>query len=132
MLKNLILFFLILKVFLENCTNFNNEYFCIGYQTEYPESWDERSFQTPPRDDPNWRENYQDMSYLVGYAQLKYSSDRKICTINFITKINPKIYNYKIFYKFGDREQESNSFTITSSKSYSNGFSISTRLQING
>ena len=72
------------------------------------------------------------MSYLVGYAQLKYSSDRKICTINFITKINPNINNYKIIYKFGDREQESYSFTITSRKSYSNRFPISARLQIKG
>ena len=106
MIKIIFLFFLILRVFLEDCSNFNN--------------------------DPNWRENYQDMSYLVGYAQLQYSSDRKIYTINFFAKINPNINNYKIFYKFGDREQESNSFTITSRKSYSNGFPISARLQING
>ena len=72
------------------------------------------------------------MSYLVGYAQLKYSSDRKICTINFIIKVNPNINNYKIIYQFGEREQESNSLTITSSKSYLNGFPISARLQING
>ena len=97
MIKTLFLFYLILRVFLEDCTNFNSEYFCIDDQTEYPESWDERSFQTPPRDDPNWRKNYQDMSYLVGYAQLKYSSDRKICTINFIIKVNPNINNYKLF-----------------------------------
>ena len=71
------------------------------------------------------------MSYLVGYAQLKYSSDRKICTINFIIKVNPNINNYKIIYQFGEREQESNSLTITSSKSYLNGFPISARLQIN-
>ena len=80
----------------------------------------------------NWRENFQDMHYLVGYAQLKYSSDRKFCTINFITKVNPNINNYKIYYKFGDREQDSNSFTVTSSKSYLNGFPISSRIQING
>ena len=132
MIKTLFLFYLILRVFLEDCTNFNSEYFCIDDQTEYPESWDERSFQTPPRDDPNWRKNYQDMSYLVDYAQLKYSSDRKICTINFIIKVNPNINNYKIIYQFGEREQESNSLTITSSKSYLNGFPISARLQING
>ena len=132
MLKALLLSFLVLGVLSEDCSNFNGEYPCQGDQKWYPESWDERSFQTPPRGDPIWRENYQDMHDLVGYAQLKYSSDRKICTINFITRVNPSITNYKIIYKFEDREQESNSFTVTSSKSYPNGFPISARLQVEG
>ena len=132
MLKALLLSFLVLGVLSEDCSNFNGEYPCQGDQKWYPESWDERSFQTHPRGDPIWRENYQDMHDLVGYAQLKYSSDRKICTINFITRVNPSITNYKIIYKFDDREQESNSFTVTSSKSYPNGFPISARLQVNG
>ena len=53
---------------------------------------------------PIRREKYQDMHYLVGYSQLKYSSERKICIINFITGVNPSINNYKIIYKFRDRE----------------------------
>ena len=60
----------------EECTNLNEEYSCnISNDTEYPKSWDERSFQTPPRDDElgNYRPTYQDMHYLVGYAQLLYS-----------------------------------------------------------
>ena len=75
----------------ENCTNINDEYSCKSLdQTTYPESFDVRSFQTPPRNDTegNYRETYQDMHYLVGYTQLKYSSDRKICTINIITRVN--------------------------------------------
>ena len=131
MLKVLLLYVLISKVFSQDCSNFNDEYYWENNQIAYPESWDERSFQTPPRYVLNWRENFQDMHYLVGYAQWKYSSDRKFCTINFITKVNPNINNYKIIYKFGDREQESNSFTVTSSKSYLNGFPISARIQIN-
>ena len=75
----------------DECTNINDEYACSSLdQTTYPEEYDIRSFQTPPRNDTqgNYRETYQDMHYLVGYAQLKYSSDRKICTINFITRVN--------------------------------------------
>ena len=72
------------------------------------------------------------MHYLVGYTQLKYSSDRKICTINIITRVNPKLgeegKDYKILYKFGEREQERNSYTITSSKSYPDGMNISVRI----
>ena len=119
----------------ENCTNINDEYSCKSLdQTTYPESFDVRSFQTPPRNDTegNYRETYQDMHYLVGYTQLKYSSDRKICTINIITRVNPKLgeegKDYKILYKFGEREQERNSYTITSSKSYPDGMNISVRI----
>ena len=119
----------------DECTNVNEEYTCSSLeQTTYPDSYDIRSFQTPPRNDTkgNYRETYQDMHYLVGYAQLKYSSDRKICTINFITRVNPKLgeegKDYKILYKFGDREQESNSFTLISSMSYPDGMSISARI----
>ena len=134
MLKAFFFSLLILYVFSEDCSNLNGEYGCQGNQAAYPDSWDERSFQTPPRDDPynTYRNTYQDMHYLVGYAQLKYSSDRRICTITFITRVNPSLSDYKIIYKFGDREQESNTFTITSSKSYKDGFPISAYIQING
>ena len=119
----------------EECTNLNEEYSCnISDETEYPESWDERSFQTPPSDDTlgNYRPTYQDMHYLVGYAQLLYSSDKKVCTINFITKVNPKLgeegKDYKILFKFGEKEQESMSFTLTSDDSYPNGMPVSARI----
>ena len=119
----------------EECTNLNEEYSCnLSNQTDYPESWDERSFQTPPRDDTlgNYRPTYQDMHYLVGYAQLLYSSDKKVCTINFITKVNPKLgkegTDYKIKYTFGTKEQESNSITLTSDDSYPDGMKISARI----
>ena len=119
----------------EECTNINDEYTCSSLdQTTYPESYDIRSFQTPPRNDTqgNYRETYQDMHYLVGYSQLKYSSDRKICTITVITRVNPKLgeegKDYKLLYKFDDREQERNIFTITSSRSYPDGMNISVRI----
>ena len=131
--------FLLFSIFVkeilsDDCSNLNGEYGCQGDQIEYPESWDERSFQTPPRDDSlgNYRPTYQDMHYLVGYAQLKYSQDKKKCTINFITKVNPILgkenIDYKIFYTFGDIEQESNSITITSENSYPSGMPISARI----
>ena len=119
----------------EDCSNFNGEYGCQGDQTVYPDSWDERSFQTPPRDDieGNYRPTYQDMHYLVGYAQLKYSQDKKTCKINFITKVNPSLgkenIDYKIFYTFGDNEQESSTITLNSEKdSYPDGMPISARI----
>ena len=133
-LKYIFLSLLISVALSEDCSNLNGEYGCNGDQREYPTEWDERTFQTPPRDDPlgNYRETYQDMSLLVGYSQLLYSSDKKICTINFITRVNPKLgtegTDYKILYTFAGREQESSSFTITSANSYPNGMAISARV----
>ena len=134
MKKAFLICFLIIGALAEDCSNLNGEYGCNGDQKEYPSDWDERSFQTPPRDDTlgNYRETYQDMHYIVGYSQLLYSSDKKVCTINFITRVNPKLgtegSNYKILYSFDGTEQESNSYTVTADKSYPDGMKISAKI----
>ena len=139
----LIIFFLLTEALSEGetkeeCTNLNEEYSCnLSDDTEYPESWDERSFQTPPKNDTlgNYRSTYQDMHYIVGYAQLLYSSDKKVCTINFITRVNPKLgeegKDYKLLYTFGEKEQESNTITLTSGDSFPDGMAISVKIMDN-
>ena len=118
----------------QDCTNFDEEYICKEFETEYPSYLDENGFQTPPRDDElgNYKNSYQDMHYLVGYSQLKYSPDRKICAINIITKVNPKLgeegSDYEILYYFDEKEQKSNSYTITSDESFPDGMKISVRV----
>ena len=123
------------NIFSEDCWNFNGEYPCQGDQKEYPPSWDDRSFQTPPRDDTlgNYRETYQDMNLLVGYAQLKYSGDRQTCTINFITRVNPKLgkegTDYRILYTFDNTEQLSSSITLNANDNkYPDGMPLSARI----
>ena len=134
MIKAFLLSVLIIGALSEDCSNLNGEYGCQGDQKAYPDSWDERRWQTPPRNDEHWKESYQDMHDVVGYAQLKYSSDRRICTIKFIATVNPALGNYQVLYKFGDREQESNSFTVIPSQTqnYKDGFPISCRVLVNG
>ena len=133
-IQGLLLSLLLIGVFAEDCSNLNGEYGCQGDQREYPSDWDERSFQTPPRDDTlgNYRKAYQDMHYLVGYSQLLYSADKKTCTINFITRVNPKLGNegtdYTILYKFGETEQESKTFVVTSDNSFPDGLPISAKI----
>ena len=125
---------LIFGAFAENCTNLNGEYSCDGDQREYPSDWDLRSFQTPPRNDTlgNYRETYQDMNLIVGYSQLLYSSDKKVCTVTFITKVNPKVgtegKDYQIIYYFDGKAQEENTITVTSANSYPDGMPISAQL----
>ena len=127
----LILFIIIISKILNDCDTYDNKYGCIYGQDHYSEEWDNFCFQTPPRNDifHNYKESYQDMHYLVGYAQLIYSKNKKQCTINFITKVNPELgiegIDYKIIYKFGDKMRLINSYTLTSNDSYPKGFSLS-------
>ena len=75
-----ILFSLMLLIILnEDCSIFDDEYLCKEGQLSFNEQSDEDAFQTPPRNDTydRYRTTYQDMHYLVGYTQLKYSLDQK-------------------------------------------------------
>ena len=122
---------LFLKIFNECTYNYNYE--CNSGQTSYTSSWESDCFQTPPRGHENYKDSYQDMNLLVGYAQQKYSSDRKSCTINFITFVNPSLgvkdTDYKILYTFGSNNDVAyNSTLITSENSYKEGMPISARI----
>ena len=90
----------------EDCSVFDDEYLCEGEEISYDEKYDENAFQTPPRNDiyGRYRTTYQDMHYLVGYTQLKYSLDQKSCTVKILTKVNKKlgkeVIDYYFVYKF--------------------------------
>ena len=108
------------SIYSEECSNYNSENSCNGRGTEYPSDWVERKFQTPPRGDPLWRESYQDLHLITGYAQIKYNNPAKTeATLNFITKVNeeklPK--NFKIIYYFGETKTENNTFIVKSTDS---------------
>ena len=131
----LFFFFKFYLIFGDSCFNWNSRYECQSNDNyEFPETWDERAFQTPPKNDiyNRYKSTYQDMHYLVGYAQLKYSSDKNKCTIKFITKVNPKLgtlgKDYKIVYRFGDIEQTDNTIILTSSNKFPNGMKISAKI----
>ena len=73
------------------------------------------------------------MRYLVGYAQLKYNEDKTICTLKFITKVNPILgvegTDYQIKYNFGEIEQDNNSIEFNSREhSFPKGLSVSARI----
>ena len=126
-----LIIYLNIEISNEDCTNYDNDYFCSS--TELDE-WDSRCFQTPTKTQSDYKETYQDMHYLIGYAQLKYSIDRKTCTITFITKVNSaKITNYdtnyKLLYTFGEIEKEDNYIILNSeTDKYPHGISISAKI----
>ena len=128
-----ILFCLNLLIILnEDCSNFDDEYLCEEEETSYNEKYDEDAFQTPPRNDiyGRHRKTYQDMHYLVGYTQLKYSLDQKSCTVKIITRVNKKLGNegidYYFNYKFGESIVREDNITLYAEKdSYPKGMPIS-------
>ena len=128
-----LLYFIILKIIkADNECTYNKYYLCNSPQIN---EWDSRCFQTPKRSNTSndYLETYQDMHYLVGYARLLYSSNKTICNITFITKVNPELGtygdNYKILYSFGIIEQETNYIILTPENgTYPNGLSISAKI----
>ena len=130
-----ILFLKILEKFCDYCKIWDDDYYCKGGKTIYGDSWDEHAFQTPPRNDiyGRYKSTYQDMHYLVGYTQLKYSSDKNYCTIKIITKVNPKLgeegKDYYFIYNYGDNETMSDTIILNSENgTYPNGMSIIVKL----
>ena len=152
------IFSLILFLTKEACDNFDEDYVCpnsgtsnkgklymesykeirfqcSGERNQFTTSWENGCFQTPPRGHSDYKDSYQDMHYIVGYAQLKYFSNKQRCTIKFITKVNPVLgslgSDYNIYYKFGNKPEQMNLNSITLNSEddkYPNGMKISARI----
>ena len=110
------------------CSNYNSEYICISDSEKTYTTYEQRKFQTPRKQDEIYQSSYQDMHYLVGYPQLKYSSDRNSCEITIITYKNPHSSGTKLIYTFGSEEKETNKITVSSSSSYPDGMALSVKL----
>lgn len=74
--------------------------------------WASHRWNTPPRNSAEWRPSFQDMNTLVGYAQQRYSADRKSCTVNIYTQ-SAKTLSLK--YEFDGVAQETPSKSFDSS-----------------
>jgi alpha-amylase len=98
----------------DDCSNFNSEFQCSDKQTQYPNDWIDRAFQTPPRNDQLWNPNYQDMNLLVGYTQIKYNADRSICDLTVYIRVNKDKLpgDYKIVYLFNGKRQDYNKYIV--------------------
>ena len=122
----------------KKCFYYKNFYDCVGGNgvSEYWDKWDDFCFQTPYRggtSDPVYRESYQDMHYLVGYAKQEYYSNRTVCNVSVYTRVNKKkIFlgsQHELIYTFGEIEQKTNYFLIYKENgSYIDGLSVSVRI----
>ena len=105
----------------EECSNYNSEYGCNGQQTMYPENYFDRTFQTPPKEHPDWISTYQDYNLIQGYIRVKYNSEKTQAYIEFITKINPRLSKDEIKIKYyfnSETPQESNKYTVNITDSF--------------
>ena len=98
-------------------------------ESEIPDEYEILGFQTPPRNNAlgNYVSTYQDMRYLVSWAELTYNSAKNGCNLKFNTKVNPDLgtegEDYYIYYTIGGfDEQEFNEISLNSKDhSYPNG-----------
>ena len=132
--------FLTIYIKSEDCYNYDEYYDCTwtpgGGDSNKETTWNERCFQTPPKEgdkDPVYQYSYKGMHYLVGYTQLKYSSDQKSCVLSVVTRTNPREIqigtNHILLYTFGEQEQSENSYVVTKENDgYPDGLKISVRI----
>ena len=85
---------------------------CKNNEKDMDSKFSKNLWNTPKRGDSRWKEGFQDMSVLVGYPQLKYSSDLKQCNVTVFTKT---AINLKLKYYFNSIEQDSNHKVFDSS-----------------
>lgn len=85
---------------------------CKSSSGKMDEKFKNNLWNTPIRNSKRWIKGFQDMGRLVGYAQQKYSSDLKKCTVSIYTRT---IEPMELTYFFDDMEQTSNSKEFDSS-----------------
>ena len=126
------------RIYNDNKCYFYKDFYNCGADgdTTYKDQWDDFCFQTPFKGgttDPVYRDSYQDMHYLVGYAKQEYYSNRTICNVSVYTRVNKKKVflgtQHELLYTFGDIEQSTNYILIyKDNHSYIDGLNVSVRI----
>jgi len=74
--------------------------------------WEDHLWNTPHPGDAEYQPSFQHYYVLQGYAQLRYASDLKSCTVNIYTKTGADL---KLWYYFDGIKQASSSKTFDTS-----------------
>ncbi|KAH0795927.1 Alpha amylase, catalytic domain containing protein [Histomonas meleagridis] len=85
---------------------------CQSSSGDMDSKWATHLWNTPKRGTEGWKKGYQDMSTLVGYAQLQYNADRTSCTVTIYTKTH---HDLSLTYYFDGVSQSDPSKTYDSS-----------------
>lgn len=104
------------------CGNFNGGDSCSsGDIYTFPDSSENRRWQTPPQGDSTYVSSFQNLRDLVGYADIQYNSARTsaVVVVNAGSRIGESLT-----YNFGGNSQTSNTFQVSSSFSGSLAITI--------
>lgn len=83
----------------DTCSNYQNMDTCRGNQVDYPESIEQRRWQTPPPSSADYASpTWQHYRNLQGYAQVLYAADRQSAKVKMITLTREPT---RILYRFG-------------------------------
>ena len=73
-----------------DCSTYDSLFACPSEkETDIPSSLFS-SFQTPPREQAQWKESYEDYSILTGYVRTEYPKDQSKAKLTFISNFNNK------------------------------------------
>ena len=97
------------------CDTFNGEMACQdGQQTTYPDDWSHRSFQTPLKGQPLFKDTYESLGRIACYSDVVYSSDRTSATVDVKCRNQETITS--LVYSFdGGKFSDVNTFKTDSS-----------------
>lgn len=104
------------------CDTFNDEMSCKGgTQTNYPEDWAHRSFQTPLKGDPQYQDSYESLGRIACYPDVVYASDRKSASIEVKCRTQESVT--KVVYSYNGSEFSSDN-TFKADTSFSDSLTI--------
>lgn len=95
------------------CGNFNGGDSCAsGNVYTFPDSSENRRWQTPPQGHPAYVPTFQNMRDLVGYADIQYNAARTsaVVVVNAASRTKETLT-----YNFGGNSQASNTFQVSAS-----------------
>ncbi|KAG6914997.1 hypothetical protein DXG01_014011 [Tephrocybe rancida] len=105
------------------CNTWNGLDACVGQQTDYNTTYDQRSWQTPARGSADWSDGFQDYRDLTGYIDLVYNAARTSVTVTVKATSRTGV---ALTYSFnGGAFGSTPSATVTSS--YAGPYAISVR-----
>jgi alpha-amylase len=114
-MKRVILALVVLLAIAFACDTFNGEMSCQGgEQTQYPDSWAHRSFQSPLKGDKGYLDSFESLGRIACYPDVVYSSDRSSASIDVKCRKQETVGDLVFSYDGGDFTSD-NTFQADSS-----------------
>jgi hypothetical protein len=105
------------------CDTFNDEMSCqSGDQTDNPEDWADRVFQTPMKGEKGYLDSYEDLGRITCFADVTYAGDKHSANLDVVCKTHSEVKGLEYSYDGGK--------TFTSDGSFAANGDVSEPLKI--